>query len=142
MHVGREEARAGRMRRRSFLGLCAAGLGAASCQTKAGLMRNSRRRVVIIGGGLGGCAAALSAASRGIDTMKSCRSGRNTENCPPPTDTATTPSGPPINASWAIPPLVVWKVPPTTSRIECRRPLASERVTRSPARRGPVPTPA
>lgn len=49
-------------------------------------------------------------------------------------DPRSTPSGPPIRSSWAIPPLVV-KAPPTTSRIECRRPLASERVTRSPARR-------
>ena len=57
--------------RRAFLtntaGLCAMGIGALSCQRKTlkGGKNPSPKQIVILGGGLGGCAAALSALMRG-----------------------------------------------------------------------------
>ena len=50
-----------------------------------------------------------------------------------PTEVTTTPSGPAIRSSCATAPLVVWNSPPAASTIECRRPLGSVRVIRSPA---------
>src|SRR5437870_2914571 len=46
-----------------------------------------------------------------------------------------------MSSSWLIAPLAVWNCVPRVSSTECRRPLGSVSVTRSPGRRGPVRTP-
>ena len=74
-------------------------------------------------------------------TVNSFSSGRMARNAVPPTELTTTPSGPPMSSSWLTPPLVVWNVPPRASSTECRRPLGSVRVIRSPAWSGPIRTP-
>src|SRR5690606_38695013 len=90
------------------------------------------------------CAASLgytTAAPRGIVVVNSASSGRNARNSVPPVVRTTRPSGRPISSSWSITPREGWNLPPSASTIECRRPLASVSVIRSPARRSPRRTP-
>src|SRR5215212_4680332 len=83
----------------------------------------------------------MTAAPRGIATVKSRSKGRTARYSTPLTEVTTTPSGRPIRSSWFTEPFAVWNCAPAASTMEWRRPFGSIRAIRSPASNGPRLTP-